>query len=532
MLIFFIFFLVQVVLNKQTRATVYDNSTPRKIDLKLVLGEYNCNDPNVVGCAIFNDEIEKDGWDKLRIKTFSKNGKFSDALQSSAAGYLEGALSTNQIYYIYANHADYWGFGKNGTFPELIHPFMKNNLQWTRDMANKFKETDTYWNEVNNILMQFDWMLIGQNEFQQLENRKLNEMMLFYLQSAGDLYGVLAKYESMNNLIKGPMEDYGLDCSSLIRLIPNENGTFADIYLAQDTWRSFQLQNKVFKHYDFELNNVKSKVQSFSSSPGMISSKDDYYVMDTNLVVMETTNSVFNKEILKKITPECVFTWIRSPLSNRLAGNGKEWTDLFSKYSSATYTNQWMVINLNKFSPNKRIEEGFFYVLEEIPTYIHVEDMTNKLMEMKYWPSYNIPFFEDVYKLSGWSEKEGDEYDYHKCARRKLFDQLAPKIPSFREFASTMRYNEYKTNPIQQNDPAKAIASRYDLRENPHAFGAIDAKITSWEMAKTLSQYIVAGGTHESKDIPFFSWRKFPDVQHLGQPEDYDFNWVYESYTA
>jgi hypothetical protein len=46
------------------------------------------------------------------------------------------------------------------------------------------------------------------------------------------------------------------------------------------------------------------------------------------------------------------------------------------------------------------------------------------LASQGYWPSYNVPYFEWIYNISGWTEmleKYGDNYSYAKCPRATIF---------------------------------------------------------------------------------------------------------------
>jgi hypothetical protein len=62
-----------------------------------------------------------------------------------------------------------------------------------------------------------------------------------------------------------------------------------------------------------------------------------------------------------------VFEWLRNMVANRLATSAKEWTEIFSKYNSGTYNNQWMVVDFNLFEPGQALKDGTLYVLEQYP---------------------------------------------------------------------------------------------------------------------------------------------------------------------
>lgn len=61
-----------------------------------------------------------------------------------------------------------------------------------------------------------------------------------------------------------------------------------------------------------------------------------------------------------------------------------------------------------------------------------------------YWPSYNIPFHEKIYNLSGYAayvEKYGMDFSYELAPRAKIFRRDQGKVTSLESMKYIMRYN-------------------------------------------------------------------------------------------
>ena len=112
-------------------------------------------------------------------------------------------------------------------------------------------------------------------------------------------------------------------------------------------------------------------------------------------------------------------------IANRLAKNGKMWSKIFAKRNSGTYNNQWMVLDYKRFKAGKDLpRQGLFWVLEQLPGHIHMEDKTDVIRAQSYWPSYNTPYFHDIFNLSGSPAnvaKFGDWFTYDKTPRALIF---------------------------------------------------------------------------------------------------------------
>merc|ERR1711957_400230 len=126
----------------------------------------------------------------------------------------------------------------------------------------------------------------------------------------------------------------------------------------------------MFKHYSFPvaLEGAMASI-SMPSYPGIVASNDDFYQSDAGLVILETTNNIYNGELYDFVKPESLLYWQRVMVANYLARNGPDWMDAFGRHNSGTYNNQWMVVDYNKFQPGLSVEPGTLTVGEQLPGY-------------------------------------------------------------------------------------------------------------------------------------------------------------------
>jgi len=270
---------------------------------------------------------------------------------------------------------------------------------------------------------------------------------------------------------------------------------------------------------------------SFSSYPGSLVSGDDFYITDTQLVIMETTNSVMNMSLYDYVTEQTVLYWVRNTVANRMASSGQEWVKWFSMYNSGTYNNQWIVVDYKLFTPSQPLQPGTLWIAEQIPGYVISSDMTNTLITSGYWGSYNVPYFPFVYNISGYPEYAqkypwGNLYSYSQCPRAKIFRRDQGPVSTLDDMKTIMRYNEWQTDPLSLGNACLSISARCDLNppaNTPGPFGAIDAKITDERMSKVLESKAVCGPTWESQ--PIFAWTaEWQSTPHYGQPISFGYN--------
>ena len=70
------------------------------------------------------------------------------------------------------------------------------------------------------------------------------------------------------------------------------------------------------------------------------------------------------------------------------------------------------------------MQAGTFVVGEQIPGMFHFEDQSSYLAAGSAWVSYNIPFYPEIYNLSGYPalfQQYGNSYSWSACARAQIF---------------------------------------------------------------------------------------------------------------
>jgi len=266
------------------------------------------------------------------------------------------------------------------------------------------------------------------------------------------------------------------------------------------------------------------------------------------LTTIETTIGNSNAALWKYVRPSgTVLEGIRATVANRLARTGKQWAHIFAKFNSGTYNNQWIVVDYKRFKPGKPISrktKGILYILEQLPGHVHAEDMTQFLAEKSHWPSYNVPYFQEIYNISGGpeqAEKYGDWFTYDKTPRALIFKRDHGKVVDLESMERMMRYNDFKNDPLSacqctplHSSAENAISARCDLnpKNGTYPFGALghrshgatDMKITGYSMFKKLQ--FVAQSSPTFDNLPPFQWSKADfadDTPHVGMPDLWNF---------
>ncbi|KAF8357984.1 hypothetical protein PRIPAC_92979 [Pristionchus pacificus] len=496
---------------------------------------YTSCDVDIAKAQLVNS-INTTGWGLLDVEIASD--KVPEWLQGYAAGFVEGRTTRDLIALQIYNTAEEYCDGAED-YCNRLAIFLLQNLQYMREQIEK-NPKDIYWRHVNVSINQFAGMIDGYHGKinQKLSDNDLVIHPLYLIQLAGDIEDLEVKLGKPKHLRRTWIGSG--HCSALVKVDDkNTNLLFSHV-----TWSSYSSMLRLQKRYRFKLHHTPGNTYTFSSYPGSIPSVDDFMLTSSKLAIFETTISNYNKKIMNHTTPSTLLCWVRSQLATRLSSSAEEWAVTFSRHNSGTYNNQWVIVDYKKFRPGAhKLQRGLIHVLEQLPGYVQHADMTAHLNKKRFWPSYNMPYFPDIYEDSqtaALADKYGDWFTYDKTPRALIFARDEKSVVDVDSMRRLMRSNNYMQDPLSRCDcnppysAENAIACRSDLNPANGTYpfealafrdhGATDVKITDINLIETLSFDAVAGPTYDP--TPIFSWKTTPfkdSVRHAGQPDEFRF---------
>ncbi|XP_071509243.1 phospholipase B-like 1 [Diadema antillarum] len=513
--------------------TVYMQDGTFKVKLGVI-------DKTGVAYGTYNNTLMTTGWGELHLFAgYSQGNKLlSDHDTMFAAGMLEGALTAKEISANIQN-INSTMFRSDGD-PELwarVVTFFEQQDVWMRQMMAERMKDDPFWEGVALVVAQFDGLIEG---YKGNTNRVANKSRDYFLamqvlNACGDLLDLTkavmpSLMPDFDKVTKQEFYRYVASsghCSALVKVLPG----FEDVFMSHSSWFTYSATLRIYKHYHFKLSfqHNAAEVTSFSSYPGFLESLDDFYIMSSGLSMLQTTNNVFNSTLYTFVQPQSLFAWHRVRVANMMARSGKEWAEIVARYNSGTYNNQYMIIDRTKIVPKTTILDDALWVVEQVPTLVVSGDQTN-ILRAGYWPSYNVPFYEQIFNISGYPamvEKQGPDTSYQLAPRAKIFRRDQGKVVDMNSMKKIMRFNEYKTDPYSEGDPSKSICMRGDLMTKPVPDGCYDTKVANLWMAAEQTSYVINGPTRAEGSLPPFKWvSPFTRYSHEGLPQEYDFDFV------
>ncbi|CAG2100672.1 unnamed protein product [Medioppia subpectinata] len=329
-------------------------------------------------------------WADLELKSY--NTFANNSLQAYMSGRLEGYITGGLIHMHYHNVID--GFcGQRKLFCDALKTFHKTNTAFINTMISSHANDD-YWHQMALIYDQIQGLEAGYENWktdnnvtqQTNETNVMSEIWWLNLMfETSELEAILTP-----NSTTIPHQDH---CLALVKVLPDSS----DLYVAHNLWFPYGIMIRIMKQYSFAFKSLTTGTLipghsvSMSSYPGFIFSGDDYYVLSSGLVVQETTNNNFNQSLYSTVRPnQVVLEFARTVVANRLATGGRQWTDIFGRYNSGTYNNQFMIVDyilFTKGTPIHLLPDNLLLVWERMPSTITSADVTKVLRDTTYWGS-------------------------------------------------------------------------------------------------------------------------------------------------
>nr|XP_039262472.1 phospholipase B-like 1 [Styela clava]XP_039262473.1 phospholipase B-like 1 [Styela clava] len=473
----------------------------------------------------YNDEIAEKGWGILDITATTHNMKYSPDQIMYAAGMLEGALTSKRIYQNYENLKGFLFDNRPADIYNRSCDFFAKQEKWLKENVISGKG-DIRWEAVGYMQSQLEGLLAG---YTLTANNSMSMCQMHLLNGAGDmldLFNVFHRpsHNHFKRMSKKQLRQYNQKhghCSVLIKVTPG----FENMYMGHSTWFVYSAMLRIYKNYDFQVfgKEHKNSKMSFSSYPGFLQSWDDFYILGSEMVILQTTNNIYNTSLYDLVTPKSLLAWHRVRAANLLASNGYDWGEIIKFHNSGTYNNQYMVVDLKKFTPEIGFEDGALYVVEQIPGFVESHDQTNILRE-GYWASYNVPFYESIYNMSGYPAvtKNDPDLSHDLAPRAKIFRRDQGTVVDMESMKKILRYNNYKFDKYSEGDACNAICCRNDS----NYMGCTDSKATDYFLAKSFTTHAINGPTVGGlSDIPPYKWPQNSSY-HEGMPNVWNFTFI------
>lgn len=549
-----------------------------------------------IAWARLTDKLSETGWMEMFVQT-SPSARVTNDVRMYAAGFLEGLISAVRMSQFYSNFYQILVPNENAARTlNNIRRVCKDELEFVRQNSNlhagamSMEPADPYWKHARYIYLQMWGIKDGYNfvalakKVRQLDmidmmlinkHAELPELMEIYspdrmrsrqlFQAKASQAGALlqkgpavslrgaraAGGRSQNSTLNHSQTPPWLanltdrdweerlakrgHCSALVRVAPENK----DLFVGHTTWSDYSQMTRVFKYYTFQLPGAytAAKVMAFSSYPGCVSSTDDFYMLSSGLAILNTNLEILNPTLYDRV-PEFpanshLPNFLHIMTVNRMARTGAMWTSLFTERNGGTNNAQWMIVDYNRFLPGVNIQGNTLWLLEQVPGFIHKQDISSLLSGNGYWASYNRPYFEDTRRMTGHTaaeQKHGDLFSYGNSPRALIFKRSAVGISNMFGVRSIMNRNTFPNEGVFPSEPGHAISARLDLDKVSHLpNGGIDAKVTSRCLFRSLQCQAISGPTHASQ--PVFVWSEggqeaFPGWPHKGLPNAWGFNWV------
>ena len=536
-------------LDSNTLYAYYD-----KLNSKIIITkeEKLNNENNLIAKGKYEKTRYKTGWDLFESKTYNNANPI---IQLYSIGIIEGILSQEEIK-DYMNNFRY-ALGGNEKAIQLKQWFKDADENIKRKINNINSEKDNKFDLKSLSYLaclhaQINGLYKGYNLKSEEDDVDIYE--LYLLNSEGNYDNTLAymginqieyndnvNFENDENLMKyyntTKFEEIWRKltrkshCSAIVKLI-NENNE-KNILFGHNTWTGFYELLRTYKSIDYafegdnQILGLKPIKMKYSSYPGILFSGDEYYTIENNLAITQTSlSTIFPERLVNGLNKkEYIPEFMRIMTINFLSRTGKEWVKNFEKLYNGNhiYFASWIIVDYNKINSNKNL----IFIAEEVSENVMTIDYTKEFLKKGYYGSYNLPFFKEHTVQTGISYFNLNLDDKKYNPRGYLVKSLINEVNDIQSFQDLLTYNKYKMNDSKVeddpsvDDPYNGIASRSE------EYGTIDFKIIDKNLINNGNIYAYSGPIYG--DNPNFKPFNKNDIKSdlknymEGIPEEFNF---------
>ena len=536
-------------LDSNTLYAYYD-----KLNSKIIITkeEKLNNENNLIAKGKYEKTRYKTGWDLFESKTYNNANPI---IQLYSIGIIEGILSQEEIK-DYMNNFRY-ALGGNEKAIQLKQWFKDADENIKRKINNINSEKDNKFDLKSLSYLaclhaQINGLYKGYNLKSEEDDVDIYE--LYLLNSEGNYddtlvymginqieYNDNVNFENDENLMKyyntTKFEEIWRKltrkshCSAIVKLI-NENNE-KNILFGHNTWTGFYELLRTYKSIDYafegdnQILGLKPIKMKYSSYPGILFSGDEYYTIENNLAITQTSlSTIFPERLVNGLNKkEYIPEFMRIMTINFLSRTGKEWVKNFEKLYNGNhiYFASWIIVDFNKINSNKNL----IFIAEEVSENVMTIDYTKEFLKKGYYGSYNLPFFKEHTVQTGISYFNLNLDDKKYNPRGYLVKSLINEVNDIQSFQDLLTYNKYKMNDSKVeddpsvDDPYNGIASRSE------EYGTIDFKIIDKNLINNGNIYAYSGPIYG--DNPNFKPFNKNDIKSdlknymEGIPEEFNF---------
>lgn len=466
--------------------------------------------------AYYKTGIFESGWSIIEIET---SPKYPDTVQAYAAGFLEGSLTWQLIHHHWRNTVNTVCEQRPVDCQKLMR-FLRDNTAIIRERAELLEPADPFWHMVRLFYAQLEGIEAGWR-FAVRRSRQSVELAsedFLWLALAADLPNL----EHALNISNSDMATGGMIFLKSIA----RNDMEPLVAIAHNTIAPYNKMLRLLKKYTFGYHVlttpkfapiVPSRSIIMSSYPGALSSHDEFYILRgenrdliiTGVPLTQTTGVPGNSLNLKeKIMPSVKVTAI-----NRLSSDGRSWSRLAAYQNNGATAMQW--ITFEPRTSNVWFVEQQFGVTQTI-------DYTEEFQKSSFIFSIGTSKLEEIKNTINVREDEIIARLY------RFVGNIQQNITTFEEFKSVMRgYSQKDLNTDQNSDIdlLRKLSYRGDLENVPVPFGVIDSKVIATDL-ELLDMEVISGPSTSLLRNPFKWSGSFPNISHIGHPDNFDFKSV------